>query len=109
LRKRGIRVSIDDFGTGYSSLRYLHQLPFDELKIDRSFIAGLPENRQDGDLVRLLKNIVDMFSLSSIVEGVETPAQADFLTRMGFEYAQGFLYSKPLSTEEMSRWLQEKG
>ena len=108
LRQRGIQVSIDDFGTGYSSLRYLHQLPFDELKIDRSFIASLPESQQDADLVRLLKYIVDMFKLDCIVEGVETEAQAAFLTDLGFTHAQGFLYSKPLSTDEMARWLTEK-
>ena len=107
LRDRGIRISIDDFGTGYSSLRYLHQLPFDELKIDRSFITNLPESQQDADLVRLLKYIVDMFNLASIVEGVETQAQATFLTHLGFSHAQGFLYGKPLSVEDMSRWLAE--
>ncbi len=107
LRRLGAKISIDDFGTGYSSLRYLHSLPIDELKIDRSFVSGLPGNPQDADLVRLLKNIVDTFRLKSVVEGVENAEQAAFLTALGFRRAQGFLYGRPMNVEAMDAWLQQ--
>nr|WP_294947533.1 EAL domain-containing protein [Sulfurivirga sp.] len=75
--------------------------------MDRAFVSGLPDNPQDADLVRLLKNIVDTFRLESVVEGVENAEQAAFLTALGFRRAQGYLYGRPMDVEAMDAWLEQ--
>jgi len=99
LQGLGLRVSIDDFGTGYSSLAYLKRLPIDELKIDRSFLNGCPE---DADAAAIVSAIVAMsknLGLRVVAEGVETEAQLSFLRDLDCEQYQGFFFSKPLSAE----------
>jgi len=102
LKALGVKLSIDDFGTGYSSLSYLNQLPLDELKIDRSFLAAI---RTPDDPVALVDAIIAMahsLGLKVVAEGVETQVQFDYLRRRNCEEAQGFLISKPVPADEFS-------
>ena len=95
LQKLGISFSIDDFGTGYSSLSYLKKLPINELKIDRSFIDGLPDDSNDVLLVQIMINIAGHLGLSVVAEGVETEQQRDYLHSVNCVLHQGYYYGKP--------------
>ena len=100
LREAGVEFSIDDFGTGYSSLRYLQELPLREVKIDRSFVAGIgAETRRDEQLVAGILSLARSFGLRSVAEGVETRAQFDWLRLAGCDQAQGFFLSHPLDAD----------
>ena len=99
LQDAGIKIVIDDFGTGYSSLDYLRLLPFDILKIDKGFIERLDDNDMDHKIVASIIELVNNLNLESIVEGVETRKQLDFLRKTSCNYIQGFVYSKPLSKD----------
>ena len=109
LRALGSQILIDDFGTGYSSLSYLNQLPVDTLKIDRAFVRDLgPENSR----TPLIHAVIDMarkLNLKTVAEGVETPEQAALLTGFGCDYAQGYLYSRPISARQCRALLRELG
>ena len=96
LRASGVRVCIDDFGTGYSSLAYLHTLPVDGLKIDRSFISRLGSSSDRSELVRTIITLAARLGITTVAEGVETSAQLDHLQRLGPAYMQGFLFSRPI-------------
>jgi diguanylate cyclase (GGDEF)-like protein len=96
LRSVGVRCGIDDFGTGYSSLNYLHELPFDTLKIDRSFVARLGEVGKSREIVRTLVGLARHLRMQVVVEGIETEFQLATLTEMGCQMGQGFLLSRPL-------------
>ncbi|MFV0460181.1 MAG: putative bifunctional diguanylate cyclase/phosphodiesterase [Actinomycetales bacterium] len=96
LREAGFRLSIDDFGTGYASLSYLKRLPFDELKIDRSFVAGVLNDSRDHALIGVFVEVARQFDLSVVAEGVETRAQADLLAGMGDMLLQGFHCARPV-------------
>ena len=101
LREMGVRIAIDDFGFGYSSLSYLRQFPLDVLKIDRSFIAPLPE---DGDTAAIVEAIVAMATklrLTVVAEGVENAIQSSYLRHIGCAVAQGYHYSRPLAAEAL--------
>ncbi len=106
LKEFGMKVSLDDFGTGYSSLRYIHRLNIDELKIDKEFVDNIPGNSQDEDLVKVIKNIVDIYKLECVVEGVEKNEQKDFFVNLGLPIIQGYLYSKPLDTQAATELLE---
>ncbi len=95
LRDRGCRVAIDDFGTGQASLAYLKTFPVHTLKIDRSFVTGLPHNEQDVAIVRAVIGMSRGMGLEVVAEGVETPAQRAFLAHEGCHLIQGYLISKP--------------
>ena len=92
----GFRFSVDDFGTGYSSLSYLKRLPLHELKIDRSFVDGLPGDHNDATIVTLILAMATALKLQVVAEGVETDEQAAFLRSHGCHSMQGYLYSRPL-------------
>jgi diguanylate cyclase (GGDEF)-like protein len=94
LRATGARLSLDDFGTGYSSLRYLQQFPFDQLKIDRSFVCGPDGDIASEPIVRMLLNLADTLGLRAIAEGIESADQNAHLIALGCRYGQGFLFSQ---------------
>lgn len=96
----GIRFSLDDFGTGFSSLAYLRSLPVAELKIDRSFVAGITESDRDAALVRSIRALAQDLGLRTVAEGVEMPAQFAFLHEVGCEVFQGWLFGRPLPLAE---------
>lgn len=99
LRERGIKTAIDDFGTGYSSLSYLKKLPIDKLKIDRSFVNELPDNKDGVAIVNAIISLGKALNLTLIAEGVETEEQEQSLVNQGCQQVQGFLYSEPLQSE----------
>ena len=105
LKALGVTLSIDDFGTGYSNLGYLESFPLDQLKIDRSFVSDLPESHNAASIVRAIVSMGHSLGLRVVAEGVETVAQAQFLSRIWCEHAQGYLYSKPLPAAEFALWL----
>ena len=101
LKDMGVRISIDDFGTGYSSLSYLKRFPIDELKIDRSFVAGLNDDADSLAIVRTIIALGKALKLCVVAEGVESPAQLDILRAMGCDRAQGFLFGRPMTPERL--------
>lgn len=103
----GILLSVDDFGTGYSSLSYLKKLPISKLKIDKSFVDELPNNSEDVAIAKTIISLCKSLGLSVIAEGVENLEQKDFLLANGCHNIQGYLYSKPLSQEDMTQFLKE--
>jgi EAL domain-containing protein (putative c-di-GMP-specific phosphodiesterase class I) len=96
LKAMGIRLEIDDFGTGYSSLSRLQRLPFDSLKIDRSFIRELGAGNGNLDIVKAILKLAHSLRLEVIAEGVESEEQLCSLRQLGCDYIQGFLFSKPV-------------
>jgi EAL domain-containing protein (putative c-di-GMP-specific phosphodiesterase class I) len=109
LREIGVRLSIDDFGTGYSSLAYLRRFPVDELKIDKSFVAGLGSDTYDATLVAAAIAIADALSLRVVAEGVETAEQLAVLKDLGCQYAQGYLLARPLAVDDCAALLDGGG
>jgi diguanylate cyclase (GGDEF)-like protein len=104
----GIRFAMDDFGTGYSSLSYLQQLPIDELKIDRSFIAGLTENKKNRQMVNIILTMAKTFDLNVVAEGVETVEQYQFLADNHCDILQGYLFSKSLDKDDFEQYYHEQ-
>ena len=105
LHAQGLRFSLDDFGTGYSSLSYLRRFSFDTLKIDRSFVAPLCEDADAAALVRAIVAMAHSLALRVVAEGVETPAQLEFLRGLGCDYLQGYLLSHPLDADRFTALL----
>lgn len=101
LKRLGLSIAIDDFGTGYSSLNYLKQFPIDVLKIDRSFVDGLPQGEQDAQIARAIIAMAHSLNLAVIAEGVETQAQLDFLRQYNCDEIQGFLLGKPMPAHQL--------
>lgn len=99
LKELGVQLYIDDFGTGYSSLSYLHRFPIDTLKIDRSFVSRMNGDGENLEIVRTIVELAHNLGLDVIAEGVETAEQLAQLRTLQCEYAQGYLFSKPLAVE----------
>lgn len=99
LRALGIRMSIDDFGTGYSSLSYLKRLPFNTLKIDRSFVRDIMSDHDDAAMVQTMISMATIFNMDVVAEGVEELDQYEFLRAHACQYFQGYLCSKPVQTD----------
>jgi EAL domain-containing protein (putative c-di-GMP-specific phosphodiesterase class I) len=110
IRRQGVQLAVDDFGTGYSSLAYLKRLPIHRLKIDRSFVAGLPTDAGDVAITRSILQMAQTFQLEVTAEGVETQAQLDYLRSIGCPAVQGFLLARPCPAAEFEERLsrQEK-
>jgi EAL domain-containing protein (putative c-di-GMP-specific phosphodiesterase class I) len=108
LRMAGMRVAMDDFGTGYSSLGLLSKLPVDLLKIDRSFISGLPADRASVTLVSSIIGLASAFNLATVAEGVETAEQLELPRRLKCNHSQGYLHSRPVPAAELERLLAQQ-
>lgn len=96
LKEIGVQISIDDFGTGYSSLSYLHKIPFDVLKIDRSFVSRMLMDKESRSIVKTIVALASELEKSLIAEGIEESEQQSMLAEMGCQYGQGYLFSKPV-------------
>ena len=101
LKAMGCRISLDDFGTGYSSLYHLKSLPFDELKVDRTFVSSMTTERESRKIVAAVVGLGQSLGLNTIAEGIETQEQADMLMRLGCDMGQGWRYGKPAPAEQL--------
>jgi len=101
VNRLGVGISIDDFGTGYSSLAYLKKIPATNLKIDQSFVRGIPDIREDVEIVKSIITLAKSLGKKTVAEGVETREQLVFLTGMGVDEAQGFFFAKPMPHKEI--------
>lgn len=107
LRRLGLRLSIDDFGTGYSSLSYLQRFPVDILKIDRSFISGFGEARESQVMVRSIVSLARNLNLKVVAEGVDRQAQCGLLRELDCDFAQGFLFSRPVPADQAEALIRD--
>ncbi|BFM16387.1 hypothetical protein R50073_25700 [Maricurvus nonylphenolicus] len=105
IKALGVDLSIDDFGTGYSSLSYLKHLPFDELKIDRSFLINIPNDRDEVAIVKAIIAMAQSLDLRVVAEGVEEAPQLEFLNKLQCEVIQGFYFSKPLPSKAFAEFV----
>ena len=108
IRELGVSLAIDDFGTGYSSMNYLKSFPVDTLKIDKTFVAGIPANREDISITMAIIRLAHSLGLTIIAEGVETQAQMDFLARRNCDQVQGYLLSPAIAADEFSALLSRE-
>ncbi len=108
VRLKGFQLSIDDFGTGYSSLVQLAQLPFSEIKIDRSFVGGLHSSDQARKIVATTVALGKQLQLTTVAEGVENEAQARALTELQCDQAQGYFFARPMPGDAARAWLRER-
>lgn len=107
LKKEGLTVAIDDFGTGYSSLAYLKKMPINTLKIDRAFVKGLPDDKDDIALTTTIISVAESLGLTTVAEGAETIEQYNLLRELGCTEVQGFYFSPPVVPETLTTFLQE--
>lgn len=108
LQALGIKIALDDFGTGFSSLNYLHRLPFDYLKIDRSFVQPLEGSPQAQALVGSIVHLAHALDKAVVVEGIETSGQQRLINALRCELGQGYLFSEPLPTNELEQFLERQ-
>ncbi|MEZ5429407.1 MAG: bifunctional diguanylate cyclase/phosphodiesterase [Pyrinomonadaceae bacterium] len=108
LKELKVRLSIDDFGTGYSSLNYLHRLPFDTLKIDRSFVKNVGDNGENSEILQTIVSLAKNLKMGVVAEGIETVNQLQLLQSLNCEFGQGYLMSKPLPKEKIDAALDRK-
>jgi diguanylate cyclase (GGDEF)-like protein len=109
LKNQGVRVSLDDFGTGYSTLSQLHQLPFDRIKIDRSFVSDIDRSQDSAAIVQSIAMLGKGLGLPITAEGIENDAVLEHLRAFGDLRGQGYLYGKPRSASDTHAWLSEMG
>jgi EAL domain-containing protein (putative c-di-GMP-specific phosphodiesterase class I) len=107
LKRIGVQLSIDDFGTGYSSLSHLHRLPFDTLKIDKSFVSRVGEKGENSEVLQTIISLAKNLKMRVIAEGIETEGQLAVLRNLGCEFGQGYLLAKPQSRENAEKLLYE--
>ncbi|MGH7488111.1 MAG: EAL domain-containing protein, partial [bacterium] len=105
LHELGVDIAVDDFGTGYSSLSYINNYRVDYLKIDRSFVSGLPADAEQATIARAIIAMARHLDIKVIAEGVETRAQHQLLCELGCEQGQGFLYARPQTSAAVSLML----
>jgi predicted signal transduction protein with EAL and GGDEF domain len=106
LKTLGVHTSVDDFGTGYSSLSHLRRLPLDILKLDRSFVAEMLNSNESREIVHTIVRLAQILGMAVVAEGVESVEQANHLRALGCQYAQGYLYSKPMNRGRVEALLQ---
>ena len=104
-RRSGVGLVLDDFGTGYSMLGYLKRMPIDALKIDQSFIEGIPADPDSRAIVHAMLAVARHFRLKVVAEGVESQDQVDYMREIGCEFAQGFFYSRAISGDTILDYL----
>ena len=107
LKRIGVQLSIDDFGTGYSSLSYLHRLPFDTLKIDRTFVSRVDDKGENSEVLQTIISLAKNLKMRVIAEGIETESQLAVLRNLGCDFGQGYLLAKPQSRENAEKLLYE--
>jgi EAL domain-containing protein (putative c-di-GMP-specific phosphodiesterase class I) len=107
LHDMGLRLSIDDFGTGYSSLAYLKKLPVSELKIDKSFVTNMENDRDDAIIVHSTIDLAHNMGLTVVAEGVENLATLDMLQSLGCDFLQGYYISRPLPVGALLQWIEK--
>ena len=108
LRALGLRIAVDDYGTGYCALAYLRDLPIDELKIDRSFIANVTTDRRSAAIVRSTIELAHALSLKVVAEGIEHEQALAALAAFGCDFAQGYHFSRPLPADAFTAWIHER-
>jgi len=108
LTNNGVKLSIDDFGTGYSSLSYLKQLPINTLKIDRSFIMNIPEDKDDTQIASTIITMAHGLGIDVVAEGIETEEQLKYLNTLNCARGQGYYLAKPQSAKAITAFLKEK-
>ncbi|HEX4321771.1 MAG TPA: EAL domain-containing protein [Acidobacteriaceae bacterium] len=108
LKELGIRLALDDFGTGYSSLRHLQALPFDELKVDGSFVRSMDHTRESRKIAAAVVGLGHSLGLTTVAEGIETRAQAEMLLWLGCDLGQGWLYSRAVPAEELDAMVSQE-
>ena len=108
-KSMGARLALDDFGTGYSSLLHLQSLPFDELKVDRSFVGSMTEQRDSRKIVAAVVGLGQSLGLTTVAEGVETAEQAEMLRWMGCELGQGWLFGRPVPADQLGEIAEKIG
>jgi diguanylate cyclase (GGDEF)-like protein len=107
LKALGARIAMDDFGTGYSNLAYLQELPLDVLKIDRSFVDRMTQDKDKAAIVRTIQSLAEALEMQTTAEGVETQEQADALAAIGCDYGQGYLFARPMRGDDaLAFWRQ---
>jgi len=106
LKQAGCRVSLDDFGTGYSSLSYVHRLPFDTIKIDRGFVSDVDSNSASKKIIKSVIDLCRNLGLECVVEGLETPLQAEVVKALGARAVQGYLFSLPMRASAVGTYLR---
>jgi EAL domain-containing protein (putative c-di-GMP-specific phosphodiesterase class I) len=109
LRRLGVSLLLDDFGTGYSSLNHLHSLPFDVLKIDRSFVGRMTEGDQPLQIVRTIIELARVLGMDVMAEGIETREQYRLLRQLGCRFGQGYLFARPMSADAVTQLLRLPG
>ena len=107
LKSMGVEIAIDDFGTGYSSLTYLKRVPFNKLKMDRSFICDICTDSEAAAVAAFVIDLAHLLGVTVVAEGVETPGQAALLCAKGCDAAQGYFYCRPLPAEAFVEWLRQ--
>ncbi len=106
IQKEGFQWEIDDFGTGYSSLLYLKKVPASTLKIDYSFVRGLPDSKEDAEIVKLIVSLAQNLNLKTVAEGIERYEQLVFLTGLGIQEVQGYYFAKPMPVREFLDYMK---
>jgi EAL domain-containing protein (putative c-di-GMP-specific phosphodiesterase class I) len=108
LANLGIGLSLDDFGTGYSTLGYLKRMPIESIKIDQSFVEGIPGDADSCAIVHAMLEVARHFKLKVVAEGIETPEQVEYLRGIGCEFAQGWFYSRALPAQAVLEHLASR-